>query len=172
MTGMTRRVVVTIAGVLLLSAHVRVQSGDDALRVLTPLVYSPDARTGGRVWRFQAGLQAGVGAPARAAVERGKATFQESCAPCHGGGGKGNGPAADAMKQRPTNLTTLARQKGAFRASEVEASIKGASPVVAHGAPGMMVGGTLFLAEANGNQSKADARIRDVVAFIESIQVK
>jgi hypothetical protein len=34
------------------------------------------------------------------------------------------------------------------------------------------VWGTLFLAEANGNQSKADARIRDVVAFIESIQVK
>ena len=32
MTGMKRRLVVAIAGVLLLSAHVEVQSGDDARR--------------------------------------------------------------------------------------------------------------------------------------------
>jgi hypothetical protein len=36
----------------------------------------------------------------------------------------------------------------------------------------MMVWGALFLADANGNQAKADARINDLVAFIESIQVK
>jgi hypothetical protein len=76
------------------------------------------------------------------------------------------------MKQRPTNLTTLARQKGSFSAPDIQASIKGSSPVVAHGAPGMMVWGALFLADANGNQAKADARINDLVAFIESIQVK
>jgi mono/diheme cytochrome c family protein len=110
--------------------------------------------------------------PERAAVDRGKATFQESCAACHGEGGKGDGPASGAMKRRPTNLTTLARQKGSFRASDVEASIKGTSQVVAHGSPGMMVWGALFLADANGNQAKADARISDLVAFIESIQGK
>ena len=110
--------------------------------------------------------------PERTAIERGKATFRETCAACHGDGGKGNGPAEDAMKNRPTNLTMLARQKGAFRAPDVEASIKGTSQVVAHGSPGMMVWGALFLADANGNQSKADARISDLVAFIQSIQVK
>ncbi len=110
--------------------------------------------------------------PERAAVDRGKATFRESCAACHGEGGKGNGPASGAMKRRPTNLTTLAKQKGGFRASEVEASIKGTSPVVAHGSPGMMVWGAFFLADANGNQAAADERIRDLVAFIESIQVR
>lgn len=113
-----------------------------------------------------------TGKPERAAVDRGKATFRESCAACHGDGGKGDGPASDAMKRRPTNLTTLARQKGAFRASEIEASIKGTSQVVAHGSPGMMVWGAFFLADANGNQARADARISDLVAFIESIQVK
>ena len=110
--------------------------------------------------------------PERAAVERGKATFHDSCAACHGEGGKGDGPASDAMKHRPANLTTLARQHGAFRASDVEASIKGTSQVVAHGSPGMMVWGALFLADANGNQAKADARISDLIAFIESVQVK
>jgi mono/diheme cytochrome c family protein len=110
--------------------------------------------------------------PERAAVDRGKATFQESCAACHGESGKGDGPASDAMKRRPTNLTTLARQKGGFRASDVEASIKGTSQVVAHGSPGMMVWGAFFLADANGNQARADARISDLVAFLESIQVK
>jgi mono/diheme cytochrome c family protein len=106
------------------------------------------------------------------AVDRGKAMFRESCAACHGANGKGDGPASDAMKRRPTNLTTLARQQGGFRASELEASIKGTSQVVAHGSPGMMVWGALFLADANGNQAKADARISDLVAFIESIQGK
>jgi cytochrome c553 len=110
--------------------------------------------------------------PERAAVERGKATYRESCAPCHGESGRGNGPAADAMKNRPTNLTTLAKQKGSFRASDVEASIKGTSQVVAHGSPGMMVWGAFFLAEANGNQARADARIGDLLAFIESIQAR
>jgi mono/diheme cytochrome c family protein len=110
--------------------------------------------------------------PERAAVDRGKASFRESCAACHGEGGKGNGPAPNAMKHRPTNLSALARQKGGFRASDVEASIKGTSQVVAHGSPGMMVWGAFFLADANGNQARADARIRDLVAFIESIQVK
>lgn len=113
-----------------------------------------------------------VSKPDRTAIERGKATFRESCAACHGESGRGNGPASSAMKQRPTNLTTLAREKKAFPASEVQASIKGTSPVVAHGAPGMMVWGALFLADANGNQAKADAQIADLVAFIESIQVK
>lgn len=119
-----------------------------------------------------AAIVAQTAKPDRAVVERGKAEFRESCAPCHGVNGKGDGPVSGAMKRRPTNLTTLARQKGGFRPSEVEASIKGTSEVVAHGSPGMMVWGAFFLADANGNQARADARIRDLVAFIESIQVK
>jgi len=66
----------------------------------------------------------------------------------------------------------LARQKGAFPAAQVTAALKGTDPVVAHGNPGMMIWGAMFLAEANGDQAKADARISDVVKFIESIQVK
>ena len=35
-----------------------------------------------------------------------------------------------------------------------------------------LIWGAMFLADANGDQAKADARISDVVKFIESIQVK
>jgi len=35
-----------------------------------------------------------------------------------------------------------------------------------------MVWGAVFLADANGDQAKADARINEVVKFIESIQAK
>lgn len=36
----------------------------------------------------------------------------------------------------------------------------------------MMIWGALFLAQANGNQAQADARIDEVIRFIESIQAK
>jgi mono/diheme cytochrome c family protein len=106
------------------------------------------------------------------AVERGRTMFKERCATCHGEHGNGKSPVASEMKPRPTNLTTLRRSNGVFPAAKVQAAIKGSDPVVAHGAPGMLVWGTLFLADANGNEAVADMRIRDVVSYIESIQVK
>ncbi len=35
----------------------------------------------------------------------GKALYDKNCASCHGTGGKGDGPAAKAMKTKPTDLT-------------------------------------------------------------------
>jgi hypothetical protein len=36
----------------------------------------------------------------------------------------------------------------------------------------MMMWGTIFLANANGDRARADVRISEVVAFIQSIQEK
>ena len=105
-------------------------------------------------------------------VQSGKDTFQQSCAVCHGALGKGDGPAAAALTRRPADLATLARRNGTFPAAHVEGVLKGTDPVVAHGSTGMMVWGAVFLADVNGDRAKADARISDVVKFIESIQVK
>jgi mono/diheme cytochrome c family protein len=41
-------------------------------------------------------------------TERGKQTFLEYCAACHGVSAKGDGPAASALKIPPEDLTTLA----------------------------------------------------------------
>ena len=104
------------------------------------------------------------------AVMTGGATFREYCAVCHGERGRGNGPAAGALTPRPTDLTKLTRRAGTFPAAHITAVLKGADAVVAHGIPAMMVWGALFLADANGSQAAADARISDVVQFIASVQ--
>ena len=36
---------------------------------------------------------------------KGKTTFENTCAACHGPGGKGDGPAAAALDPKPRNLT-------------------------------------------------------------------
>ena len=102
------------------------------------------------------------------AVERGRGLFQQHCAACHGERGKGNGPAAGGLSQRPADLTTLAKRKGAFSAAQIEATIRGADRVIAHGSPGIMMWGDAFLPATNPNAHA----IAEVIAFIESIQVK
>src|ERR1700758_1504141 len=42
----------------------------------------------------------------------GRQMFDAYCASCHGQGGKGNGPAAPALKAPPTDLTQLAAKNG------------------------------------------------------------
>jgi len=109
---------------------------------------------------------------ATAAVERGRVLFDQHCALCHGKGGKGDGPAASTMTRRPTNVTLMQKRHGAFFAAQAESAIRGTDPVVAHGAPGMMLWGAIFRANARGDEAAVDARVRDLLAFMESIQEK
>jgi mono/diheme cytochrome c family protein len=112
--------------------------------------------------------------PSSAAVQRGRETFLHTCAACHGDRANGKGPAAPALTPRPADLTTLMKRQGAarFPTAAVEATIQGTGAVRAHGTQGMMVWGVYFLADANGDQAQADARVSDIVAFIQSVQVK
>jgi mono/diheme cytochrome c family protein len=98
--------------------------------------------------------------------------YQQHCAACHGRNGKGDGPAASAMTTKPTDITVMQRRHGAFFTAQLESAIRGTDPVVAHGVPGMMVWGALFRADAHGNEAVVDARIEDLVAFVETIQQK
>jgi len=96
--------------------------------------------------------------------------FQMYCATCHGRDGKGGGPAAAALKVPPPDLTGLSRrQKGAFPALEVEAIITGGTAVAAHGSHEMPVWGPIFRS-LDPSDARAQARIRNLVAHIESIQ--
>ena len=110
-------------------------------------------------------------APSRGAIDRGRAVFEQNCATCHGKRGKGDAPGASTMRPRPTDLTTLTRQYGAFPTDRVEATLKGSDQTKAH-TPGMMVWKALFLTDANGNEAIANARMNDVIAFIASLQAK
>lgn len=113
----------------------------------------------------------GATAPSQGAIERGRAVFEQNCVTCHGKRGKGDAPGVSTMKPPPTDLTTLTRRLGAFPTERIEGTLKGSDQTKAH-TPGMMAWKALFLADANGNESTANARTKDVIAFIESLQVK
>lgn len=110
-------------------------------------------------------------APNRGAIERGHALFEQSCAACHGKRGKGDARGASTMNPRPIDLTTLSKRYGAFPAERIEATLKGTDQSKAH-TPTMMAWKALFLADANGNETIADAHVKDVIAFIASLQAK
>lgn len=105
------------------------------------------------MWLGAVGPAQAQAASASSAVDRGRLTFEQSCAACHGDRGNGKGPAASALKPPPADLTTVAGRKGTFPAADVEATIKGTSAVRAHSTSGMLVWGAIFLADANGNQA-------------------
>ncbi len=70
----------------------------------------------------------------------GKEMYNAYCASCHGADGKGDGPAAPALKAPPTNLTALAAKTGGtFPAAHVAAVIQGGAMTPAHGSKEMPV---------------------------------
>ena len=101
----------------------------------------------------------------------GKDLFMRYCASCHGEDGKGNGPAAEALKNKPSDLTKISLNRGGqFPRAEMMRFIDGERPVPAHGPRHMPVWGEVFRDEKS--DSEARMRIHSLVAFIESIQQK
>jgi mono/diheme cytochrome c family protein len=80
------------------------------------------------------------------AANRGKKVYSEYCASCHGISGRGDGPAASALKIPPADLTALAsHNKGVFPSLKVMQAIKAGPRVPAHGSEIMPVWGPTFL---------------------------
>jgi len=103
----------------------------------------------------------------------GKEMYDSYCAPCHGVDGKGDGPAAPALKAVPTNLTTLAVQNsGTFPAAHVATKIQGGAMISAHGSPEMPVWGPIFMAMGGHSTAQVELRIRNLTNYLGSIQVK
>ena len=103
----------------------------------------------------------------------GKEMFNSYCAVCHGKDGKGNGPAAPAMKTPPTDLTLLAQKNaGKYPAAHVAAVIKGQAITPSHGSQDMPVWGPLFSSISQGHESQVQQRTANLVAYIETLQAK
>ena len=104
----------------------------------------------------------------------GRDLFQFYCASCHGADGKGNGHAANALKVKPPDLTTLAqRNRGAFPVAKLEAFIRGEGRLStsAHGSRDMPVWGPIFKG-LDTRETVNAARIESLVKSIESIKAK
>lgn len=106
----------------------------------------------------------------------GQEMYMNYCAPCHGKEGRGDGPAATALKTPPADLTTLAkRNNGRFPADHVSYVLRRGVEVPAHGSKDMPTWGPLLRSlhsrDAVGDQL-TDMRIRNLTDYLKSLQSK
>lgn len=109
-----------------------------------------------------------------AAISSGRATYRQFCAPCHGSDGKGRGAVASILLVAPSDLTQIRRRrKGAFPQSDFEHILL--APTRAEAPPAMstqmMLWGPIFRS-MESDPALAEARVADLLAFLESIQKK
>ena len=123
--------------------------------------------------------------------EGAKADYVAYCASCHGVDGLGNGPLADTLKVRPTDLTVISKKNGGhFPYTMLRKTIEGMELGLAraHGPREMPVWGPVFSqtpetpvpgggggGDYSGSFAQcvnlaARARIMNVVDYIESLQ--
>ncbi|MGB9197314.1 MAG: hypothetical protein WCB53_10380 [Terriglobales bacterium] len=99
--------------------------------------------------------------------------YKSYCAVCNGTDGKGNGPAASALKVPPTDLTALAeRNGGKYPALKVAAIIRGEETLPAHGSKDMPIWGNLFWSMSGGHEAEVQQRITNLNQYIGSLQKK
>jgi mono/diheme cytochrome c family protein len=103
----------------------------------------------------------------------GKDLYFSYCAACHGPAGKGDGPAAQALKAAPTDLTTVARRNGGtFPAARMEAVIRGQASIPSHGSKEMPTWGQLFSSLSQGQEGPVAVRVNNLVKHLETLQAK
>jgi mono/diheme cytochrome c family protein len=103
----------------------------------------------------------------------GKMMYSSYCAPCHGADGRGNGPAAAALKTQPVDLTTLARNHhGKYPDTHVLSVLNFGVDVPAHGSAEMPVWGPILAKVDNVRVQDRSLRIANLTRFLESIQAR
>jgi len=105
-----------------------------------------------------------------ASTFKGDDLYRQFCAVCHGPDGKGNGPAASALKARATDLTQLSRQNsGKFPVLHVKNILTGVDAVAAHGNIEMPTWGDTFKS-ISANETFGGMRIDALVEYLQKIQ--
>jgi len=105
--------------------------------------------------------------------------YRISCLNCHGVGGRGDGPMTGLMMQKPTDLTTLAKNnQGEYPFLRVYQTIDGRVAVPSHGEREMPIWGVRYLAEdaerygSFGGEDVVRAKILQLVYYIQQLQQK
>ncbi len=104
----------------------------------------------------------------------GAESYHQYCASCHGADGRGNGPAAGALRVPPADLTRIAaRRGGTFPEAEIATFIDGRFELAAHGTREMPVWGRKLgepIAPGVQHDEMVRGRIDTLVEYLKSIQ--
>ncbi len=99
--------------------------------------------------------------------------YKSYCAVCHGTMGKGDGPAASALKVAPGDLTRMARNNGGkFPELRVFGILEGTVSLPSHGSREMPMWGDLFRSLSRSDNSSPHLRVRNLTEYVRSIQAK
>jgi mono/diheme cytochrome c family protein len=111
--------------------------------------------------------------PLKDEIDPGRFLFRVHCQSCHGPEGRGNGVMREVLTVAPADLTVISkRNDGSFPSHLMIETIDGRRNLPAHGAREMPVWGITFQTlDLDTNQEpEVERRIRDLVAYLESIQ--
>lgn len=108
--------------------------------------------------------------------------YEASCLACHGVGGKGNGPMAEFLSVKPTDLTVISKNNdGVFPLLEIFQIVDGRTVVGSHGVRNtegweMPVWGARYREQTGdkygeyGSETAVRARILELVFYIQAVQ--
>ena len=106
--------------------------------------------------------------------DAGRTLYLRFCASCHGRDGRGDGPVAPALGEKPTDLTQIAAAHGGeFPFLAVIEAIDGTRTVRAHGVSEMPIWGEVFLADQAApleQQILAGGRVIVIARYLRSLQ--
>jgi mono/diheme cytochrome c family protein len=116
------------------------------------------------------------GASAYAGEDAGRVLYVRYCASCHGRDGRGDGPVAPALGQKPTDLTRIAEEHGGdFPFVAVFEAIDGTRTVRAHGVSEMPIWGEVFQSDPASpleQQILAGGRVMAIAGYLRTLQAK
>ena len=115
---------------------------------------------------------------------QGKNEYMNNCAVCHGAEGKGDGPFAEQLTKRPSNLTLLSKYNGgSFPETVIYQLIDGRRVTTSdegdenykvepfHGPKDMPIWGDEFR-NIEGDEVAVEDRISSLLEYLKSIQTK
>lgn len=156
-----------VAGDSALSAH-----GTSEMPVWGPMfrMFESDARVRERIENLLTHLES-LQRPSTGVNDPGAQAFRTYCASCHGPSGRGDGPVAAQLRQRPPDLTQFSSRNGGVFPSVRLARIIDGRDIAAHGVREMPVWGDAFQAMPGVmTPQQVEQRIAAIVTFLVGIQ--
>jgi mono/diheme cytochrome c family protein len=103
-------------------------------------------------------------------ASQGRALYVQLCVACHGPSGRGDGPAAEALKTPPADLTQISRRYSGFPTDKIMTWIDGEKASVAHGTREMPIWGRTFRRQRG--EAEALGEVYALTRYLQSIQQK